>query len=394
MKLDSARALKRSLLASAAFRRTGGPSRTVLASLERGAASVQPLPVALGIAGTPRSYRLAVRIHTPFEGIAGWLARVRTLARGEVDVRVVGPVRAQAAWGQTRVRPLVPGVSIGHARVTAGTLGGFVVAGEAVFVLSNDHVLADEDRARKGDAILQPGRVDGGRAPADLVARFERAVRLRKTGNVVDAALARLEVGVGFEASKLRGLGTLASLREEPLQPGDRVAKRGRTTGVTRGIVSAIEVDRVLVGYDRGELRFDDQVEITPSGRVPFSRGGDSGSLIVDARRRPSALLFAGNDADTTYANPLPAVLTALKVELLPVVPLRAGRHAAAKRRALEVFGRHGRVTGIGVTKRGGRPALKVNFAHTPRRAGAMPKEVLGMPVVVAVTGEVRKQEA
>ena len=88
-----------------------------------------------------------------------------------------------------------------------------------------------------------------------------RAVRLKKTGNLVDAALARLSEGVAFDASKLRGLGVLSALREEPLQPGDRVAKVGRTTGVTRGIVSAIEVDRVLVGYDRGELRFDDQVD-------------------------------------------------------------------------------------------------------------------------------------
>ena len=391
MKLDSARALKRSLLASPAFRRTGpfraGPSPTVLASFPpSGVAFGQPLPVALGIAGTRRTYRLAVRVHTPFPGIAGWLDHVRTVSRGEVDVRVVGPVRAQAVWRQGRVRPLVPGVSIGHARVTAGTLGAFVVARGATFVLSNDHVLADEDRARKGDAVLQPGAYDGGKA-ADVVARFERAVRLKKTGNLVDAALARLVDDVACDASKLRGLGTLGPLREEPLQPGDRVAKLGRTTGLTRGIVSAIEVDRVIVGYDRGELRFDDQVEISPAGKTPFSRGGDSGSVIVDASRGPSALLFAGNDADTTYANPLPTVLNALRVELAPASRAELKRHAHA------VFSRHGKVTGVGITKRRGKPALKVNFARAPRRAKAMPKELGGMPVVVAVTGEIRKQE-
>ena len=93
VKLDSARALKRSLLAAP----------VVFASFDE--APRQPLPVALGIAGTARSFRLAVRIHTPFPGIAGWLDRVRAVARGEVDVRVVGPVRAQAVpW---RVRLLV-----------------------------------------------------------------------------------------------------------------------------------------------------------------------------------------------------------------------------------------------------------------------------------------------
>ena len=399
MKLDSARALKRSLLAAPFFRRTGpfrnGPSPVVFASFppSAGAAVGQPLPVALGIAGTARSFRLAVRIHTPFPGIGAWLDRVRQVARGEVDVRVVGPVRPQRVrmpWGQGRVRPLALGTSVGHARVSAGTLGAIVEAKGSFFLLSNDHVLADEDRARKGDAVLQPGRADGGRAPADVAARYERAVRLRKTGNLVDAALARIEPDVAFDAARLHGLGALGAARARPLRPGDRVAKLGRTTGLTRGVVSAIEVDRVLVGYDKGELRFDDQVEISPLGRTPFSRGGDSGALVVDTDRRPAALLFAGNDADTTYANPLPTVLAALRIALARP---RATR-AAAKKEARALFARHGTVAGIGLTKLKGRPAIKINFTHAPRRPQTMPKEVLGMPVVVAVIGEIRKQDA
>jgi len=396
VKLDSARALKRSLLAAPAFRRTGpfraGASPVVLASFEETAG--RPLPVALGIAGTARSFRLAVRVHTPFPGIADWLDRVRGIARGEVDVRVVGPVRAQRVrvpWGQGRVRPLALGTSLGHEHVSAGTLGAIVFARGAFFLLSNDHVLADEDRAKKGDAVLQPGRADRGRAPVDVVARYERAVRLKKTGNLVDAALARIEADVAFDAARLRGVGALGAVRTEPLRPGDRVVKRGRTTGLTRGVVSAIEVDGVIVGYDRGELRFDDQLEISPAGRTPFSRGGDSGSLIVDADRRPAALLFAGNDADTTYANPLPTVLQALKVELAGASP---AHHAAAKARARTLFARHGEVAGIGVTTVRGRPGLKVNFTRAPRAKARLPKEVLGMPVVVAVIGEVKKQEA
>ena len=51
-------------------------------------------------------------------------------------------------------------------------------------------------------------------------------------------------------------------------------------------------------------------------GAKPFSLGGDSGSLILDSRRRAVALLIAGNDADTTYANPIGAVLAALRVQL------------------------------------------------------------------------------
>ncbi|MEP7027653.1 MAG: hypothetical protein ABI960_03570 [Candidatus Eisenbacteria bacterium] len=418
MKLDSARELKRSLLAAPGFRRStpprAGPSPLVFASFpEGGAARGQPLPVALGIAGKGKDCRLAVRVHDPFPGIGDWLARVREIARGEVDVRVIGrivrlaraPRSAQAVpWPVRRHRPLTPGISVGHLRVTAGTLGAIVEAARAGagprYLLSNNHVLAEEDRARKGDLVLQPGRADGGRAPGDAIARFERAVRLKRAGNRVDAALARLEDGVAFEPSKLRGLGRLQGVRAGPLVPGERVAKLGRTTGLTRGIVSAIEVDGVIVGYDEGERRFDDQVEISPAGRVPFSRGGDSGSLIVDADRLGVALLFAGNDADTTYASPLPAVLAALRVRLVtgvPATPAHAGRsraHAAARRAARAAFSAHGTVAGVGMTRVDGQPAIKVNFTAPPRARVRMPKHIQGLPVVVAVVGEIKKQDA
>lgn len=424
MRLDSARELKRLLLAAPTLRRTtphrAGPSALVFASFPAGgAARTQPLPVALGIAGTRRAYRLAVRVHEPFPGIAAWLARVRELARGEVDVRVIGKIVRQerasrdaavVPWPAQRHRPLVPGVSVGHERVSAGTLGAFVemLRGPAGvrYLLSNNHVLADEDRARKGDLVLQPGRADGGRAPTDAIAHFERAVRLKRAGNLVDAALARVDDGVVIDASAVRGLGRLLEARTEALAPGDPVAKLGRTTGLTRGVVSAIEVDRVIVGYDQGERRFDDQVEISPAGRVPFSRGGDSGSLIVDGGRHAAALLFAGNDADTTYASPIAAVLAALRVRLIsgeaPGAALppagskssAARAHAAARREAHAVFSAHGTVAGVGMTRVDGRPALKVNFKAPPRARARMPKRIAGLPVVVAVVGEVKKQQA
>jgi hypothetical protein len=116
----------------------------------------------------------------------------------------------------------------------------------------------------------------------------------------------------------------LSGLGSEFLDTGTAVAKLGRTTGLTRGQVTAFELDNVVVGYDLGNLRFDNQVEIEGAARdAPFSRGGDSGSLIVDADRRAVALLFAGSDVGgsngqgLTFANPVRAVLDALEVNLL-----------------------------------------------------------------------------
>ena len=69
----------------------------------------------------------------------------------------------------------------------------------------------------------------------------------------------------------------------------------GRTTGHTRGRITAVEVDAVAVQYDGVVHRFDDQIEI--EGRSgAFSAGGDSGSVIWRSRdRAPLALLFAGS---------------------------------------------------------------------------------------------------
>jgi hypothetical protein len=97
------------------------------------------------------------------------------------DVVEVGVLRAfQGA--RARYRPVVPsGVSIGHFKVTAGTLGAVVRdknTGERL-LLSNNHVFANSNDAQLGDVILQPAAMDGGQNPADVVARLERYVRLR-----------------------------------------------------------------------------------------------------------------------------------------------------------------------------------------------------------------------
>ena len=106
---------------------------------------------------------------------------------------------------------------------------------------------------------------------------------------------------------------------------GEEVEKIGRTTGITQGRVSAIELDDVVVGYGPGlgDISLDSQIEVEGTGAGPFSRGGDSGSLVY--RRADGValgLLFAGsetggeNGTGLTYLNPIDAVLEALGAEL------------------------------------------------------------------------------
>ena len=163
---------------------------------------------------------------------------------------------------------------------------------------------------------------DGGR-PRDVVARLTKFVRLQKNrSNLVDAAIAAVPDSIEVDPLKYRGLGTLAGVRTEPLSDREAVAKIGRTTGLTRGRVTAIEVDNVVVEYDVGDLSFDDQIEIEGAGNRTFSSGGDSGSAILDEENRICGLLFAGsetggrNGRGLTYANPIATVLRRLAIEL------------------------------------------------------------------------------
>ena len=283
--------------------------------------------MALGIARKSETdFRLAVRLQSQALEGSPEIEAIVQKARGEADVRYIGRLVKRVMWNRIPQRPLLMGISIGHYRITAGTLGCFVKTrkGDQVRILSNNHVLADENAGRKGDAILQPGAFDGGKKPSDLVGTLDRFVRLKKAGsNFVDCALATVEAGIGHNAKDLRGLGHLAGLAGTPLDIGDNVSKVGRTTGLTHGRVTAIELDNVIIGYDIGNLRFDGQIEIEGTGETAFSQGGDSGSLIVNAERKAVALLFAGGDQGgsngrgLTYGNPLDKVFDSLEVDLL-----------------------------------------------------------------------------
>lgn len=322
MHVDTARELKAAL----SRRLSQAPPGAVVASDAPGGWS----GVALGLAPVgPDQVHLAVRLLADVDARLV-LDGLDDAARAEVDVRVIGPVRPQRsptpAELQRRTRPLVPGISVAHPAVTAGTLGGFVrrAGTDGLLVLSNNHVLAASDAATEGDPVLQPGPADGGTA-ADRIGTLTAFQRFVGTGNLVDAAVATLDDGVAADPAGYPGGALLTQvLAPEDVDPDEAVEKVGRTTGHTRGRITAVEVDGVGVQYDEGVVHtFDDQIEIEGvSGS--FSDGGDSGSVIWrSSDRAPLGLLFAGsteggsNGGGVTFANPLATVLRLLQVSFV-----------------------------------------------------------------------------
>ncbi len=285
--------------------------------------------IALGIAPHGgNDFRIAVHCQRQELMQSKEVEQIAKKSKGEMDLLYVGPITKRATpWGQQRHRPLKIGISVGHVAVNAGTLGCFVRKqdGSDTLILSNNHVLANENKGKVGDTILQPGNYDGGTDPGDKVAELASMARLKKTQpNAVDAAIAVLSQGIDCDPRTIRGLGALAGQGASFLDPGAEVAKLGRTTGLTHGRVIAFELDNVVVDFGLGLLRFDGQFAVEGvEDKKPFSRGGDSGSLIVEAGPRLAVgLLFAGtevggtNGLGLTYANPISTVLAALKVTL------------------------------------------------------------------------------
>lgn len=223
-----------------------------------------------------------------------------------------------------KIRPAPAGVSVGHYKITAGTLGA-VVKGSfpgGIAILSNNHVLANltdgkDRRASIGDPIYQPGPADGGKK-TDTLAYLHDYYPLKwlppnKVGkgdtppsNLMDAALA---VPVSGDAISSDIIGLRAIAGHTKAEPGMSVIKSGRTSGITRGRITAVHT-HVSLEQDNRAMIFEQQIAVTP-----VSKAGDSGSLLVGPGSRAVGLVFAGSDK-VTFATPIQSILDYFKVTL------------------------------------------------------------------------------
>jgi hypothetical protein len=228
----------------------------------------------------------------------------------------------------------------------SGTLGALIEdSSKRQYLLSNNHVLARSDHASVGETIVQPGLIDNNCSPlgdgagVESVASLTGWLPLSSRQTNADAAIAQVTsravdpAGRILEMGPKQADGTLGAAAPGISSSGGKgeaaaldlkVAKSGRTTGLTCGGVSALDLD-VTVDYylDCAETRpyltktFTHQLGVSGN---QFSDAGDSGALVVDAANaEPVGLYFAGG-TDVTgvsqgVANPASDVLSELSAQ-------------------------------------------------------------------------------
>lgn len=218
--------------------------------------------------------KMASRIHS-------FICKENKLAPESVIVK--SGKRFQPMAGKTPSK----GEKIGHKLLldagSYGTLGGYFRKKNKNYIISNNHVLANENAAKTGDKIYHVNA--GGN---EHIANLEQFVPLDSVkDNKLDLAIAEVanEINPAFYSLKYRRAAVI----------GERVVKLGATTGITYGWVRSNDYD-LLVEYDNFVANFTNQMQIADF-KGAFCDGGDSGSLIFSLEDGAYlGLLFAGTD--------------------------------------------------------------------------------------------------
>lgn len=221
------------------------------------------------------------------------------------DVQAIGKVRPQINMRRT---PITSGFSVGNS-VETGTLGAIVKKKKKLFLLSNSHVFAKSGKGKVGDIIVYPGLLDntGKKQQIGVLSHILPFQVGDDFLNRIDAALAEIhEDALENLDFSIRG----AQAPFETIAPvrGMKIVTRGRTSGNTQGEIQDVHFSIVVPYHGIGKVGFIDQVKCTN-----YSKGGDSGAVIVDrASKKIVGLHFAGSGAASIF-NPIGEVTKALK---------------------------------------------------------------------------------
>jgi hypothetical protein len=243
--------------------------------------------------------------------------------------------------GEITAHAINLGVSGGNALICSGYCAGGTVGFKVCDnttagvegIITNNHVAASgcpnrcPNNAPLGTHFFSPGVIDNnpvctttGATDVGALNRFVPIVLDGVTTNYVDAAF--VQSTDTLVSNTIQGLGpqnntVVAAYLGQP------VCKSGRTSGVTCGTVTGINLTiNVNYGGACGLGRFSNMIMYSPTPPdTVMSQSGDSGSPVVDSSNNAVALNFAGGDSGDGFGNPMGTVLTQLNVSLCSDIP-------------------------------------------------------------------------
>ncbi len=227
------------------------------------------------------------------------------------EVVVIGRLYTLQANRQ-RLRPVPAGASIGCRKAT-GTLTTFAfdIDTGARILISCRHVLQGSMR----EAVIQPGAVDGGKEPDDIIGYVYRHAPIKPPpeANLVDASAAAVFTDVET-SNEVIGIGYAKCCKD--VSENMEIAKSGRTTGVTKSVVIDTNATVKVYGYDF--LGFEYAIFRNQILAKAFSNPGDSGSPVISSDEYLVGMVFAGSDS-VTAINRIDYVMKELKASPEPV---------------------------------------------------------------------------
>lgn len=162
----------------------------------------------------------------------------------------------------------------------------------------------------------------------------------------IDTALIQLDGGLKYRAEiEEIGIvtGTQTVTETDAMSGTFAVRKRGRTTGLTAGILRAVDVDgEIGITEDSGppvkrlfHRDYHGALRVQSPTADPFSDHGDSGSAVVDSTGKVIGILFGGGSA-FSLVTPIDAITSELSIHVATAttlgvdvtVPSPAGAHA------------------------------------------------------------------
>jgi hypothetical protein len=172
---------------------------------------------------------------------------------------------------------------------TRGTLGAIVFVDGYACALSNIHVWEEV----ADSPIYFPFSTGGSNvAPAGYVFRSARSYDACLA--VLDGDSVSYDNRIDFRGALGLGNIRISTSATPPTGFGNQVAKCGAMTGVTVGTVAQAYTD-----FFRGRASRTYYTVVPVAGGGEVSRGGDSGSIVVDSAGRAVGLLWGGERDDT-----------------------------------------------------------------------------------------------